>query len=489
MSSIKIYQSEIKDGLEETIKTQASVACYSDIKIKTCATESLREFTDNDTYEKVIAQNEGQKDLFYLESVLVSTNWNKNDDVFTPENTWAARTSPEDKQFNYMHDENDIIGHITHSYVMLRDGTVASVDVDTPAPQDFDIVTQAVLYNSWSGEENRERMEKIISEIGEGKWSVSMECLFTGFDYMIEKSEGNYELIERDESSSFLTKHLRSYGGSGQYEGNKIGRVLRNVSFSGVGLVATPANPRSIILNSKSEASSNDSVSVNLDNGDYVMSDILKVQLDEVRAELAAAKEQNEVLKAEIEANKDSAVAAEVDLLKTTIAEQETVLAEREEAIKATQVKVAEMEDALAAAKQELQKAMKEMDEMKKEKKKAKRYASLSEAGFEGEEIDSTLASLESLEDEAFEVIVAMMKKKAMMKKDAKKDEKKDEEKKEEASKEVEVTETIEEEVVAEDFETEETEATIVSEEVQEDQLARKSIAGWIEEEVLSKTK
>ena len=70
----------------------------------------------------MVAENKDQIDLHYLESVLVSTGWNKNDDVFTVGATWEARNTPEDKQFNFMHDENDIIGHITGSYVLNKDG-------------------------------------------------------------------------------------------------------------------------------------------------------------------------------------------------------------------------------------------------------------------------------------------------------------------------------------------------------------------------------
>ena len=54
---------------------------------------------------------------------------------------------------------------------------------DAPMPEDFDIITPAVLYNSWTGEdkEARDRMQKIISEIEDDKWYVSMECLFASF--------------------------------------------------------------------------------------------------------------------------------------------------------------------------------------------------------------------------------------------------------------------------------------------------------------------
>ena len=79
---------------------------------------------DNDVEAKIKASsaNPDQIDLFYIKSVLVSTGWNKNDDVFKNDATWAARNTPVDKQFNLMHNENTIIGHITDSYVVDRQG-------------------------------------------------------------------------------------------------------------------------------------------------------------------------------------------------------------------------------------------------------------------------------------------------------------------------------------------------------------------------------
>jgi hypothetical protein len=68
--------------------------------------------------DKAIAENKDQYDLYYLSSILVSTGWNKNDDVFDLGETWGAKDTPSDKQFNFMHDEADIIGHITGSVVL-----------------------------------------------------------------------------------------------------------------------------------------------------------------------------------------------------------------------------------------------------------------------------------------------------------------------------------------------------------------------------------
>ena len=127
-------------------------------------------------------------------------------------------------------------------------------------PNQFDIVTSAVLYNSWSNPELQLRMNTLVAEIEEGKWFVSMECLFNDFDYAVITPEGQEKVISRDEASAFLSKHLRAYGGTGEYEGYKVGRMLKNIAFSGKGLVDNPANPKSVILESnpfsKSEAKS-----------------------------------------------------------------------------------------------------------------------------------------------------------------------------------------------------------------------------------------
>ena len=301
--TIKIYQKEIEDGVGDLVKSTASVAYCSEATLHKGTVESAKEIiADENVLSKVIAENKDQIDLYYLESVLVSCGWNKNDDVFMAESTWAARTTPEDKQFNFMHDENDIIGHITGSYVLTKDGK-AVADDESQMPEDFDIITQAVLYNSWTGAENQERMKKIIAEIEEGKWYVSMECLFAGFDYALIGEEGSAKVLARDEESAFLTKHLRAYGGTGEYQGYKVGRALKNISFSGKGLVAKPANPRSIII--KSVAFDVDQNS-NFNMGEFTMAEnLLEKQLDEVRAELASAKAENEAIKAKIEEAKD----------------------------------------------------------------------------------------------------------------------------------------------------------------------------------------
>ena len=481
--TIKIFQNEINDGIGELVKSTASVAY--------CAEATIQKEIPEEIVVKAIAENKDQVDLYYLESVLVSCGWNKNDDVFMPEATWAARNTPEDKQFNFMHDENDIIGHITGSYVLGKDG-VAVAD-DSEMPEDFDIITQAVLYNSWTNSENKERMDKIIAEIEEGKWYVSMECLFAGFDYALSNEDGLKKVLARDEESSFLTKHLRSYGGSGEYQGYKIGRALKNIAFSGKGLVSKPANPRSVILKSVAFNLDGDS---QFDIGEFNMSDnLLEKQLAEVREELVSAKAENEAIKAKIEEAKDKEFASKVEAFEATVEEKDASIAELEENIKSSQARIAELEDTLAKSQEELSVAMKEMDDMKKKEKMEKRKAALVEAGFDQEEAEETLAAFDSVNDEAFDIIVAKMYEKA--KKDKKEDEaeaamppalkealeKKKKEKEAKADEEAEAEVTPE---LLEDVETSEATLIDATEQVDEVESTRASISDWLSNNVLS---
>ena len=124
-----------------------------------------------------------------------------------------------------------------------------------------------------------------------------------------------------------------------------------------------------------------------------------------------------------------------------------------------------------------------------------KRKASLAEAGLEEDEVEETLASFDALDDEAFESIVAMMKKKGM-KKYAKKDEEAEampEEVKEAIEKKKKEKEAKADEAEAEisedAFEEVETsEATLVEAEVSDEiETARASVADWFSNHVLNK--
>ena len=488
---MKIYKNEIKDGVADLVQANASIAYCSQALL--CPDESI---DDSDFIAKLKAEsaNPHQIDLYYIKSILVSTGWNKNDDVFDNQSTWAARNTPEDKQFNFMHNENDIIGHITGSYVVDKEGNKIEAE---EAPQEFDIVTEAVLYNSWTDPENRERMQQIIAEMEEGKWFVSMECLFAGFDYALLDEGGNGKVLARNEDSSFLTKHLRAYGGSGEYEGYKIGRSLREISFSGKGLVSKPANPRSIILDaSKAFLNSNVDV-IKLSKGENTMTDnnVLEQQIADLKTELASARDEAVELRAKVD---ESASKEYLD----TIAKLEETVASNEEAIKALEVSVAEKEaaytelhESVEAKDKDFQEKMEELKKMKKDKKVEARKAALLDLGLEAEEAEESLASYEAFDDESFAAIIEAMDK--MKKKATVKNKKEDDEEagvKPAKSEEVEVEAEAEEdeaEVAAEEAleNVETTEAALVeaTEEADELTATRASVAEWLENNVLSK--
>lgn len=466
--NMEIYKSEIEAGLSDLLQNNSVAYCAQANLHKGSIEAAKVVISDVDVLEKVIAQNKDQMDLYYLESVLVSTGWNKNDDVFDPQETWAARNTPEDKQFNFMHNEDDIIGHITGSYVVDHEGNQLSQE---EKPEQFDIITQAVLYTSWSGEEKRERMNKIIAEIEEGKWFVSMECLFPAFDYALQTAEGQTKIIERNEASAFLTKHLRAYGGEGTYENYRIGRLLRNLAFSGKGLVSKPANPRSIILDKSEYFDESKSQTLTISSiKEMKMSDHDK-QIEDLRAELAEAKAANEALKEQVVAEQQSEFEAKIQALEATIAEQAGT-------IEAKDATIAEQAEAIKNGEEDMKNKMDELREMKKKEAMMKRKAQLEEAGLDAEEASATVESFDSVNDEAFEAVVAVMKKKYAKEYDDKK-EKEEKDAKAEIEEELDAAEASEE-VLEEAEASEEVAISEVEPEVDPAESLRSVASEWI---------
>jgi uncharacterized coiled-coil protein SlyX len=466
--NMEIYKSEIEAGLSDLLQNNSVAYCAQANLHKGSIEAAKVVISDVDVLEKVIAQNKDQMDLYYLESVLVSTGWNKNDDVFDPQETWAARNTPEDKQFNFMHNEDDIIGHITGSYVVDHEGNHLSQE---EKPEQFDIITQAVLYTSWSGEEKRERMNKIIAEIEEGKWFVSMECLFPAFDYALQTAEGQTKIIERNEASAFLTKHLRAYGGEGTYENYRIGRLLRNLAFSGKGLVSKPANPRSIILDKSEYFDESKSQTLTISSiKEMKMSDHDK-QIEDLRAELAEAKAANEALKEQVVAEQQSEFEAKIQALEATIAEQAGT-------IEAKDATIAEQAEAIKNGEEDMKNKMDELREMKKKEAMMKRKAQLEEAGLDAEEASATVESFDGVNDEAFEAVVAVMKKKYAKEYDDKK-EKEEKDAKAEIEEELDAAEASEE-VLEEAEASEEVAISEVEPEVDPAESLRSVASEWI---------
>ena len=252
---IKTYASEA--NIADLITSNTSIAYQHEMSPLSCdiaVQEKIKAgLLDNITVgvQNAIPIIAGEKDtdLHYVQSVLVTTNWNKNDDVFDIQEVWYARNTPTHKPTNIGHDEHEIVGHMTANWAIGEDGKIIPDTTKTEdLPDMFHVVNGSVIYKSWQDNKLLNRALQLIDDIDNGRKFVSMECMFTGFDYAVLSSDGKSHTIARSDQTSFLTKHLRAYGGSGLYNGMPIGRMLRNITFTGKGFVDKPANPNSIIF-------------------------------------------------------------------------------------------------------------------------------------------------------------------------------------------------------------------------------------------------
>ena len=509
-----LFDQEIKDGLGEKIIASNSIS-YASIA-EPCDTENTTKMSAK------ISASLSDADLYYVQSILVSSSWNKNDDIFDKAEVWKARKTPEDKPTNLEHDENLIIGHITSNWPIDEDGNIIQETIDAnELPEKFHIVTGSVIYKAFSSPELKERAEKLIAEIENGTKYVSMECYFNGFDYgLIEKSTGNFKILARYNNTAYLSKYLRAYGGEGEHEDFRIGRVLRNITFSGKGFVDKPANPDSIIfskkliddlLNKKNDNLSNSGVIENklttiAEMENIIMNENIEKQvaeinskLDTVSASCADEVKEAKALASELQTanqtlevsmkEKEEALTKANEALEELKTSSDQALAEKaaelEEATKAWNEEKTALQSDLELAKSELETLneilagykMKE-EEMAKKEKMMKRKASLIEAGLEDDAALAAVEQFDNLDDSAFDAITSLL---AAMKPSMKKEEMKKEEeammmKKKMASEEseveaaletVETEETVDLSVGSDEAETESAEASIRQELVQ----------------------
>ncbi len=439
---LPVFAAEREAGLEELVRNSHSLAYVS-----------VAELTDKFAISpKTIARmrNDIAKakvddfDLHYLKTLLVSTGWNKNDDVFDQMEVWIARYTPEDKPWNLEHDCARVIGHIIGNYVIQDDGTVVADDtVVESLPAHFHVMTPAVLYKYWDKADLQEQMDLILEEIPEGKWFVSMEALFKGFDYAIQAKDGTSRVVARNEQTAFLTKHLRAYGGNGTYQDMRVGRLLRNIVFSGKGLVRKPANPDSVIFAStesfKAQASISDflrdekksgysPVTKNLesahgtnDTGGQEMA----IELEVIQKQLAAALAENEKLQASLRDNDVKQIKAQLDAALAAQAKaDETVKVAKEDLVKAAADAKAKSDEITALKTkvdetlETLAKANDELNGIKAEQRRLARIAKAKVALKVDEKDEAAVKaavafvdSLCDLSDEKFETHVAAIAK------------------------------------------------------------------------------
>lgn len=410
---IPIFKAEREAGLAKQIQANASIAYVTRLQDTKLSQEVAQDFLRSISSE----YDDDQFDLFYLSTILVSTGQNLNLDVFAKEPTWAARYTPIHKQFNLEHDQSKIIGHMTSAKAVNASFEPISDDTSIDElPDKFHILTGAVIYRALADEEAQEGIDKIIEEIGKGEWYVSMECLFRGFDYAVTSATGEQRIIPRNEETAWLTKHLRQYGGTGVYNDYVLGRVLKNITFSGKGLVRKPANPESIIFNENvksfngviaslgyitttSDSNTEIEERVSMANENEAQVKALEKQLEESRSEI-------KTLTDEIKKHESSATTAKITALEADVQAKAERITQLEGELKNSNDAKAEFDKNLKAAEDRADKAEKEVADIKAAEQTRSRVEKLTKLFAPEDEAKQIVSMFTDKTEEQFDVLV-----------------------------------------------------------------------------------
>jgi hypothetical protein len=450
-----IYDAEQEAGLAKLILESSSIAYCSFVEPCSNNLLSKKSFKSLASYD--------DNDLYYVQSILVSSNWNKNDDIFDKYEVWNSKNTPEHKPTNLEHNESLIVGHIISNWPITTDGVL--INENTPVenlPDKFHILTGSVIYKAFSDPDLRSRAEQLISEIENGTKFVSMECLFKGFDYgIINKQTNEYKVLSRNDDTAYLTKYLKAYGGRGENSDYKIGRVLRNITFTGKGFVDKPANEDSIIFNKTLFDENNSKIVTkkyseflnlgvsNIQANDQTETYTMSVEQDvtEIKQKLVAMETSCQETVAEANASVDSlkaqnsSLVSELETKTNEFTEREIAMKKELEETKASaseellalksslEAQITELSEAIAAKDEDMKKKEEEMKKMKaeldsatetvaaykmkeeetmKKEKMMKRKAALVQNGIEETVALSFVEKFLSLEDEAFEAMAGL---------------------------------------------------------------------------------
>lgn len=419
MNNFPIFQAERDAGLAEIIANPANacIVAHSPLALPKKWNKLNSTFRDKAVAEKAVAAANDNEELYPMFSVLVSTGWNLNDEVFLKSRMWAARHTPEDKRVDFRHKDQDILGHIVGNYVVDNDGNVLADDTkEEDLPDEFHIIAESVLYKEWKDEDQQKRVDGIITEIETAlasdkdedvKWYVSMECAFYGFDYAIKDTGNKVTIVERTESTAVLTKYLRAYGGSGTINNYKIGRVPKNISYSGLGLVENPGNPKSVIFNGVLSFREEQTSQVH---------EIMEIAMANENPKDSSAAD---ALIAEYK-NKIQALESAKSDLDTKVGKLEADLVAKDNEIKVLNTKVTETENKVEAAKTEANSKLEEVNkklevsekalaDIKASEVKTNRVAKLVEKGLAKDEAEATVVKFEGLSEEQFDAIAALV--------------------------------------------------------------------------------
>ena len=206
-------------------------------------------------YKKIFAalslpeEDSRQIDLQYITPLLVSSGENLNHAYFLPSELISAEHSIINKAVDVEHDEQKVVGHIYDKAYMWKEEASVFDTADVRDREDLDeleidIAIAGVLY--------RDRFPEVAKEVAEGKWKVSMECFYDDFDLKI----GDLIIPGEDALALGYDAMVGKFTIVKEHGEEKmkdvVSRILRGIVFCGCGLVESPANPTSLILEAAS---------------------------------------------------------------------------------------------------------------------------------------------------------------------------------------------------------------------------------------------
>ncbi len=258
-----------------------------------------------------------QGDLQYIRSVMVSAGTNKNGAHFLPSEMMEAQETVVHKAIDIEHEEDKVIGHIYDCAYLFKDGEnfdpkklmadYAELARD-PDEVDIDIAVAGIIHKA--------RFPKYAEEIASGDWKVSMECYFRDFDIKI----GN-QIITRTEAQALgynpeemIGGFVKVAAGTKMLGRHMVARVLRGITFSGMGIVKNPANPHSIILETAShrEMMSENNMIIDLESIDNLRGHKINIVSEKASSQVDKKTEVRDNLVEVIPTLDDSAVAEQV---------------------------------------------------------------------------------------------------------------------------------------------------------------------------------
>jgi len=187
-------------------------------------------------------------DMLFFSGIFVSSGENLNKAYFLPSELVKAHKTIANKPLDMEHLEEEIVGHIYSCAFVDRKGDkldiadLASLNTSELEDMDIDVMIAGILYKS--------RFPELAEEVENDKWKLSMETYFQDYDVKI----GNMILSKKEAealglaSDSVMGRVARVLRKGKEVAKGQVTRVLKELLFSGCGLVKNPANPRSIIL-------------------------------------------------------------------------------------------------------------------------------------------------------------------------------------------------------------------------------------------------